>query len=285
MAKQRKKFTKNLVDRWIKEGRGSGDGVNYKPWLTIQDVPSEGRCHRIPHWKHGRIQHLMSDLEQNILFAYSWCENVIEIKEQFPLLPHEDTINIAEEIGIKHPYDNESNFHYVLTTDFVLKIKHSSGEKYIARTVKPAEQLNNKRVLEKFEIERRFWESRNIDWGIVTEQDLSQPLISNIKLVYPYYRIDSLNIPSFELIKRISCELGRQVMNTDQPLRRITQSVDHQFSLVPGKAMNVVQFLIARRLWKIDMFSALDMSKQIKVLNQIPTSPDSIELILDGDEI
>lgn len=30
------------IQKWIKEGRGQGFGNNYKPWLTIRDVSSEG---------------------------------------------------------------------------------------------------------------------------------------------------------------------------------------------------------------------------------------------------
>ena len=35
------------IQKWIKEGRGQGFGNNYKPWLTIRDVSSEGRSHRV----------------------------------------------------------------------------------------------------------------------------------------------------------------------------------------------------------------------------------------------
>ena len=28
--------------KWIKEGRGSGTGKDYRPWLTVRDLPSAG---------------------------------------------------------------------------------------------------------------------------------------------------------------------------------------------------------------------------------------------------
>ncbi|WP_235956599.1 MULTISPECIES: hypothetical protein [Pseudoalteromonas] len=31
---------------WIKEGRGTGEYQDYKPWLTVYDAPSDGRIHR-----------------------------------------------------------------------------------------------------------------------------------------------------------------------------------------------------------------------------------------------
>ena len=36
-------------DKWFKEGRGQGQKESYKPWLTVFDVPSEGRSHVSHH--------------------------------------------------------------------------------------------------------------------------------------------------------------------------------------------------------------------------------------------
>ena len=49
--------------KWIKDGRGSGRGIEYKPWITVRDLPSEGRSHRIFGHKSQRTHHLLSDLE------------------------------------------------------------------------------------------------------------------------------------------------------------------------------------------------------------------------------
>ncbi len=35
------------IEQWIKQGRGTGIGVDYKPWLKIQDVSSKGRSTRL----------------------------------------------------------------------------------------------------------------------------------------------------------------------------------------------------------------------------------------------
>ena len=40
----------NSVDKnnkWIKEGRSSGLGKDYLPWLTVRDLASQGRSHRV----------------------------------------------------------------------------------------------------------------------------------------------------------------------------------------------------------------------------------------------
>jgi hypothetical protein len=46
--------------------------------------------------------------------------------------------------------------------------------------VKPAAELDKARVLEKLEIERRYWQEQGIDWGIITEKDIQSVLVRNI---------------------------------------------------------------------------------------------------------
>ena len=57
MAKRKNNWDANKLDRWIKEGRGQGEGENYKSWLTIQDFPSMGRATRVFGWTTNRIHH------------------------------------------------------------------------------------------------------------------------------------------------------------------------------------------------------------------------------------
>ncbi|MCE5285664.1 MAG: hypothetical protein LLG02_07440 [Pelosinus sp.] len=63
MAKYRTSWTEDKIARYIKEGRGSSEGNTYKPWLTIQDVPSMGRVTRLSGWKTSRLHYLLSDNE------------------------------------------------------------------------------------------------------------------------------------------------------------------------------------------------------------------------------
>ncbi len=52
----------------------------------------------------------------------------MDIREQFPLLPIEETIIIAEELGIKHPTDPNTGEPVVMTTDFLVTV--SKNQQY-----------------------------------------------------------------------------------------------------------------------------------------------------------
>ena len=177
MAK-RARITK--PEKWIKEGRGSGVGADYKPWLIIQDVSSDGRSTRARGNKINRQHEFLSDLERNYFYLSEYSDLVFDIREQFPLLPLAETIVIAEELGIKHPTVRKTNEPYVMTTDFLLTVDKGDGFVELARTIKMKDELLDERVIEKFEIERVYWERRGIDWGIVTELEIPKQMASEL---------------------------------------------------------------------------------------------------------
>lgn len=282
MGKRRIIFTKKVLERWLQEGRGRGEGASYKPWLTVHDFASHGRCHRIRNWHHGRLHHLMSDLEEINFYLFSWAECVLDIREQFPLLPLEETIAIAETAGIKHPADPRSGHPIVITTDFLLKIAGDHGEAYLARTAKPTEHLTNHRILAKFEIERRYWAARNVDWGVVTDTNLPLQLFRNIKMVSEYYPLRALKPLSINVIQQAAQLLTKCVRERQTVLSDITQSVDKRFDFVNGTAMNIVRHLIARRLWRVDMQLPIDMSKPLTLLCHSNIAANSIDNGMGG---
>jgi hypothetical protein len=107
MRRSRYGFDEAKIARFQKEGRGAGGGRDYKPWLTVRDVPSTGRVHRFEGRITGRVHHLLSDLEFRALLIYDWSDAVTDIREQFPL-DRKATRRIADALGIRHPADTRT---------------------------------------------------------------------------------------------------------------------------------------------------------------------------------
>jgi hypothetical protein len=179
MAKHNRKWNQCTYKRYISEGRGQGDGKDYKPWIRVQDFSSRGTISRIYGFKTGRVHHLLSNHEKYYFYLMEWSEKVIDIREQFPLSDVKMAINIAESAGIRYPADRISGYPYVMTCDFMLTT--SLGCK--ARTIKQVSELSNKRVIEKLEIERRYWNRLGIDWKLVTDRDIDVPKAQAIEWV------------------------------------------------------------------------------------------------------
>lgn len=152
-----------------------------------------GRSHKIQGVKIDRIHHLLSDLERAYLLVCEFSEEVVDIREQFPLLPVESTLAIAKAIGVRYPRYKKTAIPLVMTTDFLLTVKQPNGDfKSVARTIKYQQDLDGKdsvRTLEKLEIERRFWMSQDVDWTIVTEEFFTPDLIKNLGLLRRYAQL------------------------------------------------------------------------------------------------
>lgn len=256
MAKRKLTWTEDKIARHQKEGRGQGEGLHYKPWLTIQDVPSIGRAHRIKGFKTGRIHHLLSDLERDYFYLLEWADEVLDVREQFPL-HRELTTQIAEEKRIRHSVDQETQTPLVMTTDFLVTVRRGSEVFYLARTLKPSDQLNTPRTIEKFEIEREYWSRKNVDWGIVTELDIPKVICRNIAYLHAHFTTD----PEVEqhaddmLVFLASIDGGT--------LSEALEKYELHNFLDKGAALSCFKQLVASKRIRVDMHTAI--SKQMKM--------------------
>ena len=177
MAKRTRIWNENIYRRYIREGRGQGAGANYKSWLTVRNFPSLGVVSRVKGQTTGRTYHLMSTHETNLFYCLDWSDTVLDVREQYPLSDLTEAIGIAERARIRYPYDNKSGFPYVLTSDFYIETTNGP----VVISVKPASELDKPRVLEKLEIERRYWKTQNIKWELITEREINQMKSRNIE--------------------------------------------------------------------------------------------------------
>lgn len=63
-----------------------------------------------------------------------------------------------------------------MTTDFRITMNDGSE---VLRSVKPIDDLNSQRTIEKLEVERAFWAAKGLDWGIVTGEQVPKVINQN----------------------------------------------------------------------------------------------------------
>lgn len=154
----------------------------------------------------------------------------------------------------------------VLTSDFRLTIGAPGRTFDQVRTVKYAEKLAHPRVLEKFEIERRYWERRGVAWGILTEQNLPRNLVRNIELLHGKRQLSERLALSAEQLYRLAQPLTDMVSREDRPLRQVIAIFDAQWGLVEGTALTLVYYLLANRYWAVDMFSPINPGRRLTLI-------------------
>jgi hypothetical protein len=182
--------TPENVDAWIRRGDGQGEGRNFRPFFHVRDVPSRGRSHMVVGVRTGRTHHYLSDIEYGYHLLAEFASEVIDIREQFALLPWDETQSIARDLGIRHPVYCGTQTPKVMTSDIVLTVADSPKPRLCVLSVKPAYQLDQKnsrsqRVLEKLWIEKNYWASRDVTWALCTDEMLPKTRVRNLDLLRP----------------------------------------------------------------------------------------------------
>ena len=185
--KKRRNILPSDVQRWIAKGCGQGIGRKYSPFLKVRDVPSRGRSSMVPGLTVSRDHHYLSDLEYYCHLLAEFDPDVTDIREQYALLPWEETQEIAEALGIRHPIYPGTKTPVVMTSDLVRT--HGKAKEgplsYSVLSVKPFSEIDpenprTKNVRNKLLIEEMYWKIRGIPWDLVTEREIPVTRAKNL---------------------------------------------------------------------------------------------------------
>ena len=255
--------------RWLGQGKGLGRGNSYLPFLNVRSGPHSDVARHDGHVT-GRIHHSFGPYEPIILQFFDALDIydrdlvVTDILEQYPLVPTANpatnptavTREIAERLGIPHPPKSRADDFVVLTTDLVVFMHVGARELVLALCIKLSADLEDVRVRQKLEIERRYWQDRRLDgretfWYLVTERDVPRRLVDNLSRLARARSIKTYTPPESSMTERIRTLLEEAL--DSRPLGRVAREVDRKLALQPGTAIDVAYWLIAVRRWHVDL--------------------------------
>ena len=257
MARRRYTIDEQRIAMFEQEGRGKGVGVDYKPWLTVKDVPSSGRSTRLQGIHTGRTHHLLSDIERSLFYCLDWEDSVADIREQFPL-DRSATAQIAEACNIPHPRFPCVVTPMVMTTDFMVDAWVGGKMVQMAYAVKSGVDLDHPRTLEKLEIERLYWESKGVEWSIVTPAVLPTRLIRNIEWVHNFYRLEGLVEPHPSFYQDAGRRMRAQVSASSWlSLQQFCENMEVRLGLGGEEGLMLFRHLLATKSVLCDMESVV----------------------------
>ncbi len=257
------KFTKQKIDEFIKQGRGSGELAFYKPWILTRELTgAPSRKARIKGLLTGRVHHLLSDLEKKIFYQLEWLDNVYDIREQFPLLPNTETIRISEAYGLRHPIYPYTSLPIVMTTDFLVTKYIEGSKKYIAICAKYSKDLDKPRTLEKIHIEKKFWEYKGIDFRIFTEKDINTIILKNILEFRNAYECSLINEIGLSLIDEIKKNLLGMIFETNRTVKETVEYLDTAYKLQAGYSFFIFKHMVAQKIIPMKMEEPFNIQKK-----------------------
>jgi hypothetical protein len=249
------------VRAWLRRGDGQGAGKTFRPFLHVRDVPSRGRSAIDLGLKTSRAHHYLSDVEYGYFLLAEYSPYVRDIREQYALLPWEETQDLAKRLAIGHPLYVGSRVPRVLTSDLVLTMEPPITPQYIVISCKVSTDLDpstpsSRRTLELLLLEKTYWSRRPARWILGTDEALPKNKVFNLNFLRTTMQSrerDGLNslIPPF------------------------TQSFEANWS--PHLSMNELLFEVARQL-RLTVDEAFTLLGRAVWLNYLPVDLDANKL-------
>lgn len=248
------KWSEDKISRMQAEGRGKGTGAQYQPWIEVADFSSRGNSRRVFSHKTNRVHHLFSDVEWHLFLLLEYAPDVIDIREQYPLV-REDTIAIAAELGISHPTYPGTTIPEVMTSDFLVTRNTRTGPTLAAFNCKRTDEAEDARSLEKLEIQRSYFNGCDIPHHLVFHSMLPMTKVRNIDWIrsaqlrpdeqepYSGFYLDHCNRLAFELPR------------TKHPgsVSEFCEGYDARTGAPPGTGLRAIRMLLSQRKLTTDL--------------------------------
>jgi hypothetical protein len=177
------------------------------------------------------------------------------------MLSNEETVRIAESLNIKHRANKESGVPYVLTSDFFIVTKIDGRYENIVRTVIESKELERKEKIERFEIERMYWESRDINWGIVTEKDLPMDMVNNLIWLEESWELNNIIDFTDSDIATLVDILKENIQIKVSTIYSLTASLDKQYRVETGTFLHLFKHLVFKKELGIDIMNPIKITK------------------------
>lgn len=260
MGRRKYQFTEAKVRKYLAEGRGTGDGANYKPWLTVYDLPSRGRSHRIYGIKTGRVHHLLSDGEWKSFLRFEFDDSVLDIREQFPL-DRRQTMRVARDLGYAHPITTDGT-PYVMTIDFLLtrRVDHQLVLEALSFKYNPV--ALKARDLELHAIAAECVRRNGVTLKLIDETSFEPNFLRNYDSIRGYFDISALHGYDPIASRRIAEALVTEV-KAAKPLSLAETCYDlaPRHCVSANEVFTIAKHLLARGVLACDLNAYSDLTE------------------------
>lgn len=253
-------YERHLRHKW-----GIGEKADYKPWFTVRDVKNSTAFRKeIMGLTVARSHHLLSALEFSLFLTLDFRDDVIDIREQFPLFPLALSRKIALTLGVEHPsvVGVETLTPFVMTTDLLVSFLYEGNIRYVAFCVKPEEHLSDAETLAKIDIERVWWESIGVTFKVFSGNDIVKTQSHNILWATDLQRhglAEHLEPFLVEAAKHIPLGLSSKLGLCD--------TFAQCFKLDEIDALNLLRLLIGKKYIHVELAEEyLDISRTVTVI-------------------
>ena len=209
-----------------KQKRGTGTGADYTAYVRSNELPGHPSVtYVVRDWKTGRAVHLLSGGEQMQYYILRFRDDVLDVREQFPI-PIESSLEIVSNYkGFRHPY-NKFGELVPFTTDFLVDLADGSQEAYSVK-YSLDDLISHKSQVQNLYVQKKYWNSIGVEFKQVFTVEMNNALYQNIARMVYYYDLDTVRC-TLDLYRHM---VARKLIRIDLESKVIT----------PDKLYNMAQ--------------------------------------------
>lgn len=219
----------------IRRGRGVGQGKQYVPWLKVRDVPSRGTSSIPAGITINRSHHLLSELEAIYFYLTERKATTVDIREQWPILHIDRTIELSLQFGVRHRYKGPCPDPY--TIDFLVTECIAGELRYRAASVKTPQDAKDPEIRLRLAIEHAWCSEQGIPWTLVDTTTFSKTMLATLRFMRGWFqdrfepKADSVNrfAEQFQAIYRPNVLLSELLHTVAKRLRLNEQIAQSTF--------------------------------------------------------
>lgn len=277
-------LTLNRIAKW--EARVI-ETNQYTPYIKLKRTPTVGKGSKVFNPESDESHETLSIMETRLLRYLDFLPNVISVKTQYPLLPINTTLEIAESMGVKHPSYTPKGKHIrpvlkvnqavAMTTDFLNDYFDEDGViKQCAIALKSVDinglfsdkKKRDINIRNKLNIEAEYCLTDGLEWQLATSA------------MHCFEDHFSRNL--------LEAEVRSQQDIEDDVLDKVEQYYKHWFEIMPRACFSALLSEVAIQVgvstgkvriafWKLiwEQRLPVDISKQIIFNRSIPLGEKS----------
>lgn len=138
-----------------------------------------------------------------------------------------------------------------MSSDFLVDTSDRSEPKFVLQA-KYVDSLNDSRTVEKLELERRYWQQKEVPWYLVTEREIDAIAKENIDWLYVLK--GELEVKDMVEV-RVNIATFDAVLAENPKLNIISlcKTIDQAYHLEPGESLYDFRMLCAARAITFDL--------------------------------
>ena len=246
----------------VKRKLGLGRLSTYRPWLGLRDKPGKGTVGVPKGLVTGRTHQFRTLAARTYGLLLERREEVVDIRELFPIFDIERTLKICGQWGYEHTYEGVNVEPFLI--DFVITVRQGDQCIDVARSLMPSSGKLGRKLAESFRVQHEWCQQMSVSWGRVDSKGLNQKLLDSLLFVRQWtkngYEPDPKTAARF-------ADLFRRVHEPHRTLMDIVERCASKSGESYDRCLDHFRYVAWRNVLKVDLLKPVILNQPVMLLS------------------